>query len=560
MIIEGVLLSHKAVSQVERIQAIKDNIIKNPARRPRLESLLALLVIVGALLILAHHITLGELSLNGDEGAHANTSMYFARLFHDMPVHDPVQYTYQYYAHSPSFGLIHWPPLAYVMLGCLLYVWPSLLTVKLGILAFSALAFFFQFKLARYFLPFPLALLSIPLLSFMPGLLVYEKAVMLEVPCLAFTVMAVYLWVRFLDSPSLRNGIYFAVALAATILAKYNAVYLPLFCFCLLFAWRKARLLLAANTWIAAGVTAILIAPYYALVWHLNGNMVAKDLTQAQTSTAAMFLIYINAIPHQVGYVMLVLAVAGAVVLVRDDRRLFWLAICWIASVYSVMVSIGHKEERYVIYWVPAFALLAVSLFRPVTRNWLRRGQAVAAGLVLTLLTLQAWSYQRPYVAGYAEVARDLLQRTRSGFVLVDDDDNCANLIFLLNVSDPSQKIYILRKALYVAEWNKRMGVRELVSSPDDIAAALDRYGVRYIVVHDGEAPLMKSQLILRSYLKSGRFRLIERIPLQSNPPNSGQSVLMYENLEVHPIETKFVTVPMMTIARDIVVPVESTR
>jgi len=532
---------------------------KNPASQRWLETLLALLVIVGVLLVLAHHITLGELNLNLDEAAHANTSMYFARLFHDMPVHDPVQYTYQYYAHSPSFGLMHWPPLAYVILGCLLFFWPSLLTVKLGILAFCALAFFFQFKLARYFLPLPHALLAIPFLAFMPGLLAYEKAVMLEVPCLAFTVMAIYLWVRFLDSPSLRNGMCFAVALAATILAKYNAAYLPLFCLCLLFAWRKARLLLTANIWIAAGVAAILIAPYYALVWHLNGHMVTKDLTEAQTSTAAMFLIYINAIPHQVGYVMLVLAVAGAVLLVRDDRRLFWLAICWIVSVYCVMVSIGHKEERFVIYWVPAFALLAVSLFRPAARNWLRWGQAVAAGVVLTMLTLQAWSYQRPYVVGYAEAAHDLLQRTHSGFVLVDDD-NCANLIFLLNTSDPSQKIYILRKELYVVDWSTRMGARELVSSPDDIAKALDRYGVRYIVVHDGESPLMRSQQILREYLKSARFRLIERVPLQYNPPNNGQSILIYENLEVHPIETEFVRVPMMTIDHDIVVPVEPAR
>lgn len=552
-------MSNNQLSDVKRVQATKNNLLNHPAGRQRLELFLALLVIAGVLLILAHHITLGELNVNGDEEAHANTSLFVARFFHDMPWHDPVQYTYQYYAHSPSFGLIHWPPLAYLFEGCLLFFWPTLLTAKLGILAFSALAFFFLFKLARYFLPLPLALLVIPFLAFMPGLLTYEKAVMLEVPCIAVTVLATYLWVRFLDSSSLRNAIYFAIAIAAALLTKQNAVYLPLFCLLLTFAWRKARLLLTAKFWIATGIAVVLIGPYYALMWRFNGHTIAKNMTEDQPSTTAGFLMYISAIPHQMGYLMLTLSVAGAVLLAKNNRRLFWLATCWIVSVYAAMVAIGHKEERFVIYWLPAFALLAVSLFRPATRIWLRRGQAVAAGVVLAILTQGAWSYERPYVVGYTEVAHDLLQRTHSGFVLVDDP-YYANLIFLLNTSDPSQRIYILRKALYVANWKPENGLHELVSSPDDVAGILDQYGVRYIVAHEGETPLLKSQLILREYLKSKRFRLIERVPLQSNTAASGQNVLMYENLEVHPIETEFVRVPMMTIGHDIVVPIESAK
>jgi hypothetical protein len=513
------------------------------AWRERLCFLLTWLAVLG---VLVHNITVGEFVFNGDEGTHANSGLFVARFLHDFPISHPVKYAYRYYAHSPSFGLIHWPPLTYLVEGSLLYFWPSMLGAKVAILSFAALALVCIYKLARYFLPFPQALLVIPFLGFMPNFVLFSRAVMLEVPCISCTTAAVYFWVRFLDNPSRRNALMFALTATASFLAKQNAVYLVLFCLMVLFVFRKATIIRSANLWVAVAIIAAVAGPTYAAMAHLNGHTIAGDVFERQSGNVSVFVMYLRAIPHQMGYLMMFLALGGAIVAAWSNRRLFWLALCWVFSVYITMTLIGHKEERYVIYWLPAFALLALPLFRPASRELVRWGQVAIAVTIVAVMAHAAWVYQRPYISGYVEIAHDLLERTREGFVLVDDD-NYSNLIFQLESEDPHERIYILRKALFVANWKPEMGFKELVNSYEDVSRIVDGYGVRYLLISDGAPLQYRSQQILREYLN-----------LRGNTAPAGTAVLLYENQQVHQIENQFLRIPMMTIDHDIVVPVEA--
>src|SRR5579864_2716940 len=61
-------------------------------------------VLVFASLVIIKGISKGEFSYNTDETQHAVTGMYVADLVRDRPFSNPIEYTYQYYAHYPEIG------------------------------------------------------------------------------------------------------------------------------------------------------------------------------------------------------------------------------------------------------------------------------------------------------------------------------------------------------------------------------------------------------------------------------------------------------------------------
>jgi hypothetical protein len=67
--------------------------------------------------VVAHRIHQGEFQTGSDEATHATTGIYVRDLLTDRPIHDPVQYTFRYYAQYPALGLIHWPSLFHFVEG-----------------------------------------------------------------------------------------------------------------------------------------------------------------------------------------------------------------------------------------------------------------------------------------------------------------------------------------------------------------------------------------------------------------------------------------------------------
>jgi hypothetical protein len=227
----------------------------------------------------------------------------------------------------------------------------------------------------------------------------------------------------------------------------------------------------------------------------------------------------------------------------------------WMVTCYGALTLIGHKEARYIIYWIPPFLYFASGiLFCFFREPRLKLAATVIAMVLLSTTLVSAWSFHRPYMTGYAAVPRRILKESKSAVILFDGALPGA-FIFFMRADDPGRRFLVLRKELHVFQIKKKSGM-ELVHEPREILDLLREDGVRFIVVSN-DIPLdFESQKMLRNILNSPSCRELGRFPVEGNDPaHSSSNLVLYEYLNWAPPKSKYIRIKMLTLDRDIVVP-----
>lgn len=500
-----------------------------PARRRWLLLFVSLGLVAAVLLRGIHK---GEFSENVDETVHASTGLYVAAFLHDLPLRNPVRYTYRYYAQYPSLGVVMYPPAFYIAEGIAFSILgPSVVTARLTLLFFALFGLYFWFSLISELEDDYTAACSTVLLGFMPSVLRYEKAVMLDIPLMAFCIAASYFWILYLRRGSRHLLYWFATFFCLAFLTKQHAIYLGLWCLLTLAAEKKWDRIL---NWRAAGAAAVcfaIIAPVYILQIVMNASL-AIDLKGTSENATMQWGYYWSQLPKLIGWGALVSSVLGILICWwRGKRENAIVMLAWIVSCYVTFTLVRHKEPRYILYWVPAFAYFAVVPFMRTTLvRWARVLSVGVVTVILASYTVRAWSYQRDYVSGYAQLAQQLTKR-EGGCVLVDIDLP-GNFIFFMRASDPTRRFVILRKALYEVRTMRQWGVIEFSHSQSDVEQILKTDSVRYVVVEKNMPLYYSSQSALRELLDhSGQYKMIGTFPIESNLKNwQGRSLLLYES------------------------------
>lgn len=529
-----------------------------PTRHSRV-LLAAVLVLVS--IVIVRGISKGEFSYNTDETQHAVTGLYVADLLRDRPLSHPIEYTYQYYAHYPALsGVVHWPPLFYVFEGIsFLALGTNVVAARLTILVFALFGLFFWYLTVERLQGAGTATLSTVLLAFVPSMLLFEKTVMLEIPSLSFCITATYFWLRYLEEERPAHLYWFTGFASAALLTKQNSIYLILFCILSLAALRKWRLVWNYHVGLALLLGVVLVGPFYTLVYVVHWKPIAMDLADRHISGLAKLAFYWRALPVQTGWVFLSLSVIGLLTSLRWDKRSTTIAMSsWVAACYLTFTFIGHKEARYVLYWLPPFAYFAAGLLTKMFRErWMRIAAAVCSIVLVVNETATAWSFQRPYVTGYAQAAKCVTETSHSAVILYDADLP-GNFIFFIRANDPNHRFMVLRKALYADRIKQRGGSIELVHNREQIQDLFRQYGIRYVVVSDDIPLRFNSQKELREMLLTPQFRLVKafRLSDSKNAAYNG-SLLIYENLAWATPTEKYLHIKMLTLDRDIVVPLE---
>jgi hypothetical protein len=264
-------------------------------------------------------------------------------------------------------------------------------------------------------------------------------------------------------------------------------------------------------------------------------------------------------LPEQVGWGVLVLSIVGIMIsLWRARRENAIVMLAWIASCYLVFTLIRHKEARYILYWVPAFAYFAVApLTRKTSVRWMRVWGTAVVMVVLAAYSVRAWNYQRLYVSGYAQLAQQLTQR-EGGCVLVDMDLP-GNFTFFMRAFDPARRFVILRKALYEVRTIREWGVAEFAHNQNDVEQILKNDSVRYVVTEKNMPLHFSSQNALRELLDhSGQYKMVETVPIETNLSGwQGRSLILYEsNIPVVPPHG-MLHIKMSHLRHDIDIPFE---
>ncbi|MGO8793587.1 MAG: ArnT family glycosyltransferase [Candidatus Sulfotelmatobacter sp.] len=525
-----------------------------PSRRPLFLLMLCLALIAVVLLRGIHK---GEFSENVDETVHASTGLYVASFLHDLPLRHPVQYTYRYYAQYPSLGIVMYPPAFYAIEGVAFFLFgPSVVTARATVVVLALLGLFFWFRLVNELEDEFTAALSTVLLAFLPAVLKYEKVVMLDIPLMAFCLAASYFWIAYLRRGS-SNLLYgFATFFCLACLTKQHAIYLPIWCLITLVALKKWDRILNRRAIITAAVCCVIIAPVYIFGILMNPSLGLNVKGTAANSTMD-WTYYWSKLPELIGWSALILSICGALLcLWRGKRDNVIIMLAWILSCYVFFTLIPHKEPRYIFYWVPAFAYFAVAPFtRRASLRWLRISGIALVALVLASYTARAWKYQRDYVSGYAQLAKQLTARD-GGCVLVDMDLP-GNFIFFMRAYDPARRFVILRKALYETEIMRQWGITEFAHNQSDVEKILKADSVRYIVVEKNRDLFVDAQAALRDLLHdSSEYSVLQTVPIESNMSDwQGRSLQLYES------ETPVVTphgvlhIKMPTLRHDIDIP-----
>jgi hypothetical protein len=526
-----------------------------------------LLLLAGVLLLVTivvlHGISRGEFHLNVDEAHHAVTGLYIADLIRDFPLTHPIQYTYQYYARYPAVGVFHWPPFFHFVEGLAFLVFgPSVLVARLTVLAFTLLGICFWFKLVSELQNERAAAVSSLLLAFLPSILLYEKAVMLEVPSLALCIAATYFWTRYLREGTTQCLYWFALFACLAMLTKQQSAYLGLFCLLTILAERKWRLLFNWSFVRTFVVCLLLVGPFYILAFSVYSKEIAIAVFKRSAPAATPLTYYWRILPGQLGIPLLVLSVLSIVTCWWWGKRQSELVmLMWIAACFLLSSAIAGKEPRYILYWLPPFTYFAVSPL--LGKSWTIRWRLIAVPIVAALLLTQSWSawaYQRPYLSGYAALARRLVQNDAGGIVLFDGNLS-ANFIFHLRASDPGRHWLVMRKALYIVLEGKEFGGRELITNRDELQELIRNYGLKYFVVEERGPFDFDIQRILREELQSPQFTLLDAIPIESNVPTwQGQRLLLYKNNHPTQRTMKDLRLEMMGMGKVIVVSLDDLR
>ncbi|MGA7891942.1 MAG: glycosyltransferase family 39 protein [Candidatus Sulfotelmatobacter sp.] len=530
------------------------NSVFTPARRRFLLMVLALALVAVVLLRGIHK---GEFSENVDETVHAATGLYIASVLHDLPLRHPVQYTYRYYAQYPSLGIVIYPPAFYVVEGVAFSILgASVVTARLTLLFFALYGLYFWFKLVEELEDEYTAALSTVLLAFLPSVLRYEKSVMLDIPLMASCIAASYFWIVYLRRGSRHLLYWFAVFLCLAFLTKHHAVYLLLWCPITLAAQRKWDRVLNWRAAATAAVCFIVVAPVYVLQIYMNASL-AVNLQGTAANASMQWGYYWSVLPELLGRGALVLSVLGILIcLWRPKRENAVVMLAWIVSCYVIFTLIHHKEPRYILYWVPAFAYFAVAPFtRKNNVRWIRVVGIAVVTVVVAWYAVRAWAYQRDYVSGYAQLAQQLTQR-EGGCVLVDMDLP-GNFTFFMRAYDPARRFVILRKALYEVRTLREWGVTEFAHNQSDVEQILKADSVRYVVVEKNTPLHFSSQPALRELLDhSGQYKMIGTVPIESNMTDwQGRSLILYESAGPVVPPHGILHIKMPTLRHDIDIP-----
>lgn len=534
-------------------------------KRSLLSSLRTNWLLAGILLLaticVLHGIRRGEFNLNVDETFHAFTGQYFADLLRAHPFQHPVKFSYEYYAHYPAVEVGQWPPLFYLVEGiAYLLFGRSVLVARLLILAFTLFGLVYWFRLLERLENRFVAATCTLVLALLPFVLLYEKSVMLEIPSLALSIAAIYYWLAYLREDRPRDLYTFAVLAGLALLTKQNAIFLAPFCVLTILAWKKWNLVRRRPLWYALGIVVVIASPFYALTAVMHGREVLAAVEKGSRHISHPWAYYLNALPRQLGWPVLVVAIIGLIISPWwVKRRNVAPMLLWIVSCYLTFNLFAEKDPRYIIYWIPPLVYFAVSV--PTSARlprWLRRPLCALLLVGIGAMAWQAWRFQRPYVSGYRAAARSLMAAKNPGIVLYDGKLN-GNFIFFVRKFDPGMRCYVARKLLYVTMGG--FSNEQLASNSADIEAILRKYGIKYLVVEQGTRLKFPIQRTLRQLLTTPQFKVEGIFPIESNMARfRNAKLVIYRNLSAAPPLTHCYRVKMLTLPHDIVVPFDAGR
>ncbi|MCS6861160.1 MAG: glycosyltransferase family 39 protein [Abditibacteriales bacterium] len=502
---------------------------------------ISLLLCLITAFVIGRHITVGGFWWS-DASRHAMDGVFIYDFVRDGRWGDWREYALRYYAQYPALGFAFYPPFFAMVEAVFFAVFGiSAFTARLTVLAFALVGvIWWQQWIQRLAGPL-VAFVSAIFLITSPTVVLWAREVMLEMPALALLIAACCFVDRFVRSQNPRH-LYLGVIMAGLAAwTKQTAVFIVPVLIVYLTLTEKPRFWLTRAARIAALWGVVLFAPLCAYILYFGG--VAMDISVGDVNFGIprfswrAFTFYPTELPRAIGAPIVLLALIGLYMILRSPERQRWsLPLLWILGYYLFAWYVSIKQDRYIYFWLPPFALLAaLALTRLATVRFVPRALAYSVvALFCGSRVVAAYAQPPRSVSGYDEAAAYIAAHPKGQVVLFDGYYG-GNFIFEVRRHSPQKSLIVLRgdKMFNPIKAMRQVGEVRLVYSEADIRRLLKDYGVNQILVENGP-PLSPASTMLRTLLRTSReFKEVKRWRLVSRDGhNIGDALTLYERKE----------------------------
>lgn len=459
------------------------------------------------------------------------------------PLTDPKGWAFAYYNQYPALTVFFYPPLFYLLLAVGYALFGVSHAVAQGLeSAFVLMTALGGFALARKFMSAPAAIGAGLALIAAPQVALWGRAVMLDVPALAFVIWSLWATTSFADSR--RPGfLYLAAALVlGAIYTKVNAAYILAVIGIVLLRAMGTGLFRNRHFWLAGILFAVGLIPVSVMEAYFG----ATNLTSIEGSGAAAslypptspasWLFYIKGLPEELGWIPALICAAAllAALMIPTWRRAalkeIWIPLLWLAAGYVVFGLISLKEPRHGIAFM--FPLLMVGCWG-IERLFGRFGPAAAMlfGAAMVAGTLLLFPAMR--ITGYREAADFVAAHAPADGLVMFSGAHDGSFIFNLRAHEERRDLAVWRadKLLLDVAVMRQRGLSEIGLTTDQIRQRIQEEGVSYIVTEDGFWDDLGVMRRFASVLGGPGFEVAARIPVGGDADAGETGITIYRAL-----------------------------
>jgi hypothetical protein len=443
-----------------------------------------------------------ELGRESDEAAHYVTGLMVRDYISAGFPESPLDFAKNYYAHYPKVALGHWPPVFYVLEAAWMLVFGVsrtsvlclmlLLDALLGATVFATIRR--AFKSAGAGIAAAVLLVSIPLVQECSSVL------MSDLPVALFSFWAVLAWAGYVETPSWRAAMLFALLSSAAILVKGNGFALALMAPAVIALCKVWRVLKRPSLLVSAALIAVLCIPWNIFTRALVAPTMQGDLAHGFVPAATWF--YASHLFRAAGLVISAFAFTGIIIQVILPFRRGRIAPLWGAAlaqilaviVFHIFIPAGF-EKRYLIAALPCVLMFAAAGVAWTAGQldgifWTEHGWAAALlAFVTALFFINTFSIPPKWRLGFDEVAAELTSNPefRNAVILCAANQGANGegvLISEVAMREARPGHMILRgtRMLADSDWNGRQ-YRLKVHTPDEVQRFLESVPVNVVVL-----------------------------------------------------------------------------
>jgi 4-amino-4-deoxy-L-arabinose transferase-like glycosyltransferase len=513
-----------------------------PDLNSRWQDVVSLALLMVAVLLLFHTSPRAGDFWWSDAPRHAMDGAFYRDMARSMPLTHLKQWATDYYLQYPAITVIFYPPV-FALVEALFF---SIFGVSQAIAQLTISVFYLATAYGAYFLvkrwtgtvgALATALLYIGI----PGMALWGRQVMLEIPAAAFLLWSAYFFVEYLETDTPRR-LYLAVAfLLAGAYTKQTVTFiLPCYGLTILYVsgWASLR---RREIWWSVALLVVGLTPLAVFTWmwgRLNVQQaVGGDWVQYSRRSLGGWIYIGRQLPQQLGWPVLVLALvysAGCTLWKRWRlaEPTFLFLFLWVITGYLFFTVIALKESRHsilIVFPLVLFSVLAALKIPPA-----RIGPYVAIAIAGGVFAHTLIADRVPYVSGYRAAAQYVCSVAPPDSVVLFSGMRDGSFIFNVRSMPECKNLTVIRSdklLLRVAVDREKFGVKELGVDEDAFKKMLQQYGVRYVVMEPQFWNDLQSMQMLVRVIHQEQFKLLTSIPVDSNRNHSDKQLDIYENI-----------------------------